>query len=82
MNDTPEFSLVVPCYNEEDALPHFFAAAIPALEEMTGGSWRIVCVDPSIRVRYPLAPPPRRLARVLCACNPQSCDGLYSIPRT
>ena len=51
MNDFPEFSLVVPCYNEEDALPHFFAAAIPALEEMTGGSWRIVCVDDGSRDR-------------------------------
>jgi dolichol-phosphate mannosyltransferase len=49
--DSPEFSLVVPCYNEEDALPYFFAAAIPALETMTGGRWRIVCVDDGSRDR-------------------------------
>ena len=46
-----DFSLVVPCYNEEDALPHFFAAAIPALEQMTSGRWRIVCVDDGSRDR-------------------------------
>lgn len=46
-----EFTLVVPCYNEEEALPHFFAAAIPALEEMTQGRWRIVCVDDGSRDR-------------------------------
>src|SRR5512147_1684230 len=44
-----EFTLVVPCYNEEEALPHFFAAAIPALEEMTQGRWRIICVDDGSR---------------------------------
>jgi polyisoprenyl-phosphate glycosyltransferase len=49
--DSIRFTLVVPCYNEEDALPHFFAAAIPALEQMTSGSWRIICVDDGSRDR-------------------------------
>ncbi len=46
-----EFTLVVPCYNEEDALPHFFDAAIPALDQMTSGNWRIICVDDGSRDR-------------------------------
>jgi hypothetical protein len=49
MNDSSEFSLVVPRYDEEDARPHFFA--IPALETMTGGRWRTVCGDDGSRDR-------------------------------
>jgi glycosyltransferase involved in cell wall biosynthesis len=47
--EIPDFCLVVPCYDEEDALPHFFAAVMPALDEMTNGSWRLVCVDDGSR---------------------------------
>jgi dolichol-phosphate mannosyltransferase len=51
MSDPSESGLVVPCYNEEDALPHFFADAIPARETMTGGRWMIVRVDDGRLVR-------------------------------
>jgi dolichol-phosphate mannosyltransferase len=38
-------AVVVPCYNEEDSLRPLFEALIPALDEATCGSWKIVCVD-------------------------------------
>ena len=42
---TPELSIVIPCYNEEDCLSHMLAALVPALERGTGGSWEILLVD-------------------------------------
>ena len=47
--DFPRLCVVVPCYNEQDMLPAFFAAAIPALERATRGKWAIVCVDDGSR---------------------------------
>lgn len=41
--------LVVPCYNEEDMLPAFFATVIPAVDRATDGRWRIICVDDGSR---------------------------------
>jgi polyisoprenyl-phosphate glycosyltransferase len=41
--------VVVPCYNEEEMLPSFFAAVISALNEATDGAWTIVCVDDGSR---------------------------------
>jgi polyisoprenyl-phosphate glycosyltransferase len=41
--------VVVPCYNEEEMLPCFFNAVIPALEEATDGNWAILCVDDGSR---------------------------------
>jgi dolichol-phosphate mannosyltransferase len=41
----PKLCVVVPCYNEEAALPAFFGQVIPALETATQGRWQIVCVD-------------------------------------
>src|SRR5438105_10776793 len=38
-------AVVVPCYNEEESLPHLLEALIPALEGATRGAWKIVCVD-------------------------------------
>ena len=35
----------MPCYNEEEMLPSFFKAVVPALEEAMPGNWAIVCVD-------------------------------------
>jgi polyisoprenyl-phosphate glycosyltransferase len=43
--------LVVPCYNEEDALPAFFQRVIPALDAETSGRWRLLCVDDGSRDR-------------------------------
>ncbi len=50
MNDdvtsySAELCVVVPCYNEEEMLPEFFRAVIPALEEATDGNWAILCID-------------------------------------
>lgn len=45
----PALCLIVPCYNEEEMLPAFFAKAIPELEASTGGRWRILCVDDGSR---------------------------------
>jgi dolichol-phosphate mannosyltransferase len=45
----PKFCLVVPCYNEEEALPAFFEALLGPIDEATGGSWRVVCVDDGSR---------------------------------
>ncbi|WP_300039445.1 glycosyltransferase family 2 protein [uncultured Roseobacter sp.] len=42
--DAPRVSLVVPCYNEEDSLSHFFDVVVPILEEVSYG-FEIVCVD-------------------------------------
>lgn len=41
---TPELSLVIPCYNEQDGLGALFARLIPLLET-TGISWEIICVN-------------------------------------
>src|SRR5437879_2688304 len=43
--DLPALCVIVPCYNEEEMLPAFFAAVVPALEETTHGRWAILCVD-------------------------------------
>ena len=43
------FSLIVPCYNEEEMLPAFFKAVVPSLEQATDGNWSIVCVDDGSR---------------------------------
>ena len=43
-----ELSIVVPCYNEEDAIPFFLAAVTPILEK-TGMAYEIVFVDDGSR---------------------------------
>ena len=43
--DAIRLCLVVPCYNEEDALPALFQDVIPALQSATGGKWQLLCVD-------------------------------------
>ncbi len=45
----PRFCLVVPCYNEEQALPAFFEKVNPALERVTDGNWLLLCVDDGSR---------------------------------
>lgn len=44
-NRVPKLCLVVPCYNEEQALPALFETAIPELDRATGGNWSLLCVD-------------------------------------
>jgi dolichol-phosphate mannosyltransferase len=41
--------VVVPCYNEQEMLPVFFRAVVPALERATGGRWSILCIDDGSR---------------------------------
>ena len=38
-------SLVVPFYNEAEAIPHFRAMLLPVLEAIPGTDWEIICVD-------------------------------------
>lgn len=38
-------SVVVPCFNEEDALPDFLRALLACLDAPTGGAWEIILVD-------------------------------------
>jgi dolichol-phosphate mannosyltransferase len=41
----PKLCLIVPCYNEEDALPAFFESVLHRMEAATSGAWQILCVD-------------------------------------
>lgn len=45
MHDTPQLSLVVPCFNEQEALPHLLEALIPVLERDLGACWEVILVD-------------------------------------
>jgi dolichol-phosphate mannosyltransferase len=46
-----DFSLVVPCYNEEDALPHLVRIVVPLLDKEVGSDWEIVFVNDGSRDR-------------------------------
>jgi dolichol-phosphate mannosyltransferase len=39
------FSVVIPCYNEEESIPALLNALVPYLEKSTRGSWEIIFVD-------------------------------------
>jgi glycosyltransferase involved in cell wall biosynthesis len=41
----PLISLVVPFYNEQQAIGRFFAAVVPILESIEGTRFEIVCVN-------------------------------------
>ena len=41
----PRLCLIVPCFNEEQALPVFFQKVIPALHKATDGKWSLLCID-------------------------------------
>lgn len=45
----PLLSLVVPCFNEQDVLPLFFARVIDELERIDGIDFEIVCVNDGSR---------------------------------
>jgi dolichol-phosphate mannosyltransferase len=42
---SPELSIVMPCFNEQDCLPHTLQELVPALERGVDGSWEILLVD-------------------------------------
>ncbi|NNM56345.1 glycosyltransferase family 2 protein [Acidocella sp.] len=42
---TDLISLVIPFYNEAEAIPHLRAMLLPALEAIAGTDWEIICVD-------------------------------------
>ncbi|WP_299443120.1 glycosyltransferase family 2 protein [uncultured Rhodospira sp.] len=46
----PDLSVVVPMYNEEEAVAPFFAEVVPELERL-GVSWEIICVNDGSRDR-------------------------------
>lgn len=46
-----QFSIIVPCYNEEASLPHLLEALVPLLEKEVGADWEIVLVDDGSRDR-------------------------------
>jgi dolichol-phosphate mannosyltransferase len=48
-DDLPKFCVVIPCYNEEEAIPKLVEKLVPTLENATGGSWRILFVDDGSR---------------------------------
>ena len=45
MHDTAQLSLVVPCFNEQEALPHLLEALLPVLEREVGACWEVILVD-------------------------------------
>jgi polyisoprenyl-phosphate glycosyltransferase len=40
-----QLSIVVPCFNEQDALPTFFKEVLPSIDAETNGDWEIIVVD-------------------------------------
>jgi polyisoprenyl-phosphate glycosyltransferase len=38
-------TVVIPCYNEEESLPHLLQQLMPHLEEATGSAWEVILVD-------------------------------------
>src|SRR4249920_3366338 len=45
----PKFCVVIPCFNEEEAIPLRVETLVPVLESATQGSWRILFVDDGSR---------------------------------
>ena len=45
------FSVIIPCYNEEEAIPSLLSALVPLLEKRIGRDWEIVFVDDGSRDR-------------------------------
>lgn len=43
------FSIIIPCYNEEQAIPALLFALVPQLEQRVDGEWEIVFVDDGSR---------------------------------
>lgn len=51
MQHTARLSLVVPCFNEQEALPHLLEALVPVLEREVGADWEVILVDDGSRDR-------------------------------
>ena len=51
MDSQPLLSLVVPFYNEQEVIGHFFARVIPALEQIPNIRFEILCVNDGSRDR-------------------------------
>ena len=49
MNTAIAFSIIVPCYNEEEAIPALLSALVPQLNQRVGREWEIVFVDDGSR---------------------------------
>ncbi|HLK22491.1 MAG TPA: glycosyltransferase family 2 protein [Bryobacteraceae bacterium] len=47
--DPPCLCVIVPCFNEEQMLPAFFAKVLPVLEQACNGQWAVLCVDDGSR---------------------------------
>ena len=45
MHETTQLSLVIPCFNEQEALPHLLEALLPVLEREVGPHWEVILVD-------------------------------------
>jgi glycosyltransferase involved in cell wall biosynthesis len=43
------FSIIIPCHNEEEALPALLSTLVPQLEKGVGRSWEIIFVDDGSR---------------------------------
>jgi glycosyltransferase involved in cell wall biosynthesis len=46
-----DFSIVIPCYNEEEAIPALLSGLVPCLEQCIGRGWEIIFVDDGSRDR-------------------------------
>jgi len=42
---TPSFSIIIPCFNEEEALPALLRSLVPNLETHAGPDWEVIFVD-------------------------------------
>jgi len=49
MPHQPALSVVTPCYNEQDGLPHFLERMIAACRDFAGGSYEIILVNDGSR---------------------------------
>jgi dolichol-phosphate mannosyltransferase len=49
VNTAIAFSIIVPCYNEEEAIPALLSALVPQLNQRVGREWEIVFVDDGSR---------------------------------
>jgi polyisoprenyl-phosphate glycosyltransferase len=44
-SESPEFSVVIPCFNEQECIPQLLAELVPKVDQAAQGSWEIILVD-------------------------------------